>query len=254
MFLLTLDTSTRTTSVAVSERKGSTVSVVSSQAEDAAKQQRVGRHSENIMSLIDNALSEAGIRPRDLGAIGVGTGPGSFTGLRIGMATAKGLAFGLGIPLSGVSSLAVLATDVCTRAGKSIDLDRSIIVPVLDARKQELFVGAYMKAGPIAKSIAGEKLVTPDKFNEYLEGINTCGKTPVFFGDGISLFPDLFATRNIIPDTQNTPSAQSVAQLTCFGERFDALQNGTPTYVRPSEAEIRFPLGNPGGTFAQTKK
>ncbi|MEO8553365.1 MAG: tRNA (adenosine(37)-N6)-threonylcarbamoyltransferase complex dimerization subunit type 1 TsaB, partial [Kofleriaceae bacterium] len=99
MIVLGIDTATRIASVAIVE-DGRVLAETSGDAH---------RHGSDLLVLIDAACTGAAIDPHDLDAVAIGAGPGSFTGLRIGMATAKGIAFAVGCPLWAVSSLAALA-------------------------------------------------------------------------------------------------------------------------------------------------
>lgn len=93
------------------------------------------RHSERLFALVDEALAGAGVGRRELEAVAVTVGPGSFTGLRVGLATAKGLAFALGLPLAGVPTLEALARGAMPFPG--------LVVPLLDARKRQVYGAAY---------------------------------------------------------------------------------------------------------------
>lgn len=96
-----------------------------------------GKHAENIFGFIDAALAEAGATRDDLALIGVDVGPGRFTSVRVGLATAKGLALGLGLPIVGVDALRVLA--------RSIEGDSDLVrVPVMNAYRGDVFCGAYL--------------------------------------------------------------------------------------------------------------
>ena len=117
--LLCLDTSTATARVAVIDQAGAVPFTASATAE---------RHSGHVLPLCARALEAVGLRPAALAGIACGGGPGSFTGLRVGLAVAKGLALPTGVPLYLPSSLAALAVDSAPRA----DADR-VAVPCLDA-------------------------------------------------------------------------------------------------------------------------
>ena len=132
MRILALDTATLTASVAA----------WIDGAAAASGEARAETHSEKLLPLVDDVLRRAGLRPADLDAIACGAGPGSFTGLRIGLATAKGLCTALGCPLHLVSSLAALAKDAGVVGP---------VLAVLDARRKEVFAGLY---GPGAKDEA----------------------------------------------------------------------------------------------------
>ena len=102
--------------------------------------ERDNAHAQSIQPLIDQALAETGWSRNSLDRIAVGVGPGSFTGLRVGIALAQGISEGLGVPLVGVGSLAAMALAAPkTRAGMRC--------PVLDARRGEFFVAAYTPEG-----------------------------------------------------------------------------------------------------------
>ncbi|MBZ0238393.1 MAG: tRNA (adenosine(37)-N6)-threonylcarbamoyltransferase complex dimerization subunit type 1 TsaB, partial [Deltaproteobacteria bacterium] len=129
--LLALDTATLTASAAV-------VRVVPGLAPEvlAEGDADTGNASERLLPLVAELMERAGLRMADLDAVAVGAGPGSFTGLRIGLATAKGLAFAAEKPLWLVSSLGALAWSM-DAAGDALR------VPVLDARRGELFAGFF---------------------------------------------------------------------------------------------------------------
>ncbi|MFC4554366.1 tRNA (adenosine(37)-N6)-threonylcarbamoyltransferase complex dimerization subunit type 1 TsaB [Georgenia faecalis] len=100
------------------------------------------RHAETLSPMIEAVLSEAGLAPGDLDALAVGTGPAPFTGLRVGLVTARTLARALGVPVHGVPSLDVLARQVLDAAP-----DREVLVAT-DARRREVYWARYRAAGP----------------------------------------------------------------------------------------------------------
>ncbi|HVJ22164.1 MAG TPA: tRNA (adenosine(37)-N6)-threonylcarbamoyltransferase complex dimerization subunit type 1 TsaB, partial [Polyangiaceae bacterium] len=97
-------------------------------------------HAEQILPLVERALSSAGFDRRSLDRIAVGIGPGSFTGLRVGIALGEGLALGLDLPIVGVSSLRAMAAAAPASEPR-------VRVPVLDARRSEIFAAAYDAEG-----------------------------------------------------------------------------------------------------------
>ena len=101
-----------------------------------------GDHFEQLPKLVDQLCAERGLTPRDLGAIRIGVGPGSFTGLRIGMSFAKGLSWALRVPLVGACSFASSAQAVFER-------DRTIerVIVVADARRDEVFAASFTRVG-----------------------------------------------------------------------------------------------------------
>jgi tRNA threonylcarbamoyladenosine biosynthesis protein TsaB len=128
--LLCLDTSTQTARVAVVDGSGAPVARAEATAE---------RHSAHVLTLCDEVLRASGLRPAELDAIACGAGPGSFTGLRVGLAVAKGLALATGKPLLLVSSLQALATDIARAAAPAAP---GFVVPCIDAGKGEVYAVA----------------------------------------------------------------------------------------------------------------
>jgi tRNA threonylcarbamoyl adenosine modification protein YeaZ len=109
----------------------------------ARRMERDGRaQAKVLLRLVDEMLEETGRTPRDLDAVVVGTGPGTFTGVRITVATARALSLALSVPVLGVSTLGALAA-----AGAAIDDTCRLLVPVVDARRGQLFYGLYRPAG-----------------------------------------------------------------------------------------------------------
>jgi tRNA threonylcarbamoyladenosine biosynthesis protein TsaB len=183
----------------------------------------LGTGHDDLVGFIDQALRQAGVALGDLEALAVGAGPGSFTGLRIGMATAKGIAFAAGKPLWTASSLAALALDAAPSAPAG-----ALLVPVVDARRGEVFAGFYRVHGELVVSVADERVVAAADLPAIAAGI--AAGTPVAPGAITA-----------------TPSARSIARLVLAGERRDELRAGTPVYLRQAAAETVFPAGNPGG-------
>src|SRR6056297_2372753 len=93
-------------------------------------------HSEQLHVFIDECLSETNYLPKDLDAIAVSKGPGSYTGLRIGVSAAKGLCFALDIPLISIATLKSMASQVCT-------IESDYLIPVLDARRMEVYSAVF---------------------------------------------------------------------------------------------------------------
>jgi tRNA threonylcarbamoyladenosine biosynthesis protein TsaB len=101
------------------------------------------RHAESLLPLTERLLSQTGLEKQDLCAIVAGTGPGSFTGLRVGLALATGIGLGLGIPVLGVSSLLVLASGLLRRAAPQPSGKTKAFGALLDARRGESFFAAF---------------------------------------------------------------------------------------------------------------
>ncbi len=218
MNLLGIDTSTATISVAIL-RDG----VLVGERTDQVERNRTG-----LLTVVDSLFSELGLTPQSLDAVAVGAGPGSFTGLRIGMATAKGIAFAIGKPLWAVSSLAALA-HAALRADETI-------VAVLDARRGEVYAGAYRRHERGVVLVGDERVFAPSE-------VTSLATNARYTGDAAAVYPELAS----LPGTWGTrPTARAVAELALAGQRTDVVVGGAPTYIRPSEAEVKYPDGVPG--------
>ncbi len=211
MKLLALDTSTFVASVAVTDGERVIVD----------RDANVSTHSEQLLPLVSAALDEAGLAARDLDAIVCGSGPGSFTGLRIGLATAKGLCYALGKPLVMASSLAALALEAEPAA---------LALAMLDARRGEVYAGIYARA----TRLAPEVVIAPDRLAEWARGVT--GEALAVVGDGAAAYPAAAAAcGRIIQGARGTPRAAHLARLAA--ERLaagpvDELHTAAPTYVR----------------------
>ncbi|MGH9884794.1 MAG: tRNA (adenosine(37)-N6)-threonylcarbamoyltransferase complex dimerization subunit type 1 TsaB [bacterium] len=268
MKLLALDTATSTAGIALVDRPAPPFGGAAGRGSPAVEGDRVlaeARHDTagrgaDLLVAIDRLCRAAGVAPAELDAIAIGAGPGSFTGLRIGMATAKGIAFAAGRPLWAVSSLAALADD----AQRELDGDpRSdvVICAALDARRGEVFAGCFARG----VALAPERVLSPDELVAWAQSMAERAQEPeptttsaggtasahaplVFAGDAIVAHPalagvDAWGARWL---AARTPSGLAVARLALAGARVDITLGGAPTYIRPSEAEVKYPDGVPG--------
>lgn len=199
------------------------------------------RHDANargadLLVAIDDVARRAGVAPVQLDAVAIGAGPGSFTGLRIGMATAKGIAFAAGRPLWAVSSLAALAYDAA-----EADPAATVIAAVLDARRGEVFAGCFRAGAPLAE----ERVLPPGQLAAWIAEL-AAGAPVRFAGDALAVHADLAPLADRWLPSVATPSGAAVAALALAGPREDVLAAGAPTYIRPSEAEVNYPDGVPG--------
>ncbi len=152
MRILHLETSTKACSVALSEN-GQLIALKESLTEDFS-------HSENLTNYIHEILQGKHLNPNDLSAISVASGPGSYTGLRIGVSTAKGLCYALGIPLISVDSLRSLAA-LASAKHPGVNLCMAI-----DARRMEIFSGIYNSDMNLLKPISAD-IVDENSYTEY---------------------------------------------------------------------------------------
>ncbi len=134
-------------------------------------------HAEKITQFIRNVLKEAGKGLSDMDAIAIGSGPGSYTGLRIGASTAKGLCYATGKPLIAVSTLEAMAEKAREETNSSLKVD--FYCPMIDARRQEVYMAVYDASGfEVSKPEA--KILDATSFSGYLEQNKIA-----FFGDGM---------------------------------------------------------------------
>jgi tRNA threonylcarbamoyladenosine biosynthesis protein TsaB len=142
----------------------------------------MGNHADAVLPVVDAALAAAGRRLDDVGVIGATDGPGSFTGVRIGVATAKSLAYALGADLAAVSTLAAMAADLfLSHPG------RDLAVPVLDARRGEVFAAVYRREGAWVAPIREPFCLAPDAAWREVLSATTSPADPVYGGDGTAL-------------------------------------------------------------------
>jgi tRNA threonylcarbamoyladenosine biosynthesis protein TsaB len=219
---LCLDTATPTARVAILDGDG----VVRHAAEATAE-----RHSSHVLPLCAEALRALAITPADLAGIACGGGPGSFTGLRVGLSTVKGLALPTGVPLYVVSSLQALALDIlATRDGGAVTA-----VPCLDAGKGEVYVAGYVAdADALVRETAADCRIAAGALADWLAALG--GPPPAVAGNG--------AERHAVPDRLAVagPSAVSVGRLALLQRRRGEAANlatAVPIYGRPPDITVK---------------
>ena len=175
--------------------------------------ERPMKHGEQLAPLIEAVLRDAGIVRQDLTAIGVGVGPGPFTGLRVGLVTARTLGFVLEIPVYGVCTLDVLAVEAVATGS----VGESEFVVATDARRKEVYLASY--------DAAGVRLAGPD----VLRPADAETRLPVV-GEGAVLYPESF------PDARSPgrPSAGWLARVVT--EERAELVDPEPMYLRRPDA------------------
>ena len=224
-------------------------------------------HSETLLPMIDKMMNMAEVQPEELTAIAIASGPGSFTGLRIGAATAKGLALALDIPIVPVPTLEGLAYNLSG--------EKRLVVSVMDARRNEVYAGAYevddtvgvCEADGENTAVAGESmendgaadddvkrscglktvlaeeaLPVTELFNE----LNKLGREVIFVGDGIPVIKKILAEEGLtVPysfaSVQN--ERQRGASIAYLGKKYFEVGKAVnsddfaPEYLRKSQAE-----------------
>ncbi len=198
------------------------------------------RHAEALVKTIDELFTKTGWSKSELNGIAVAIGPGSFTGLRIGLAVAKGMAIALSVPIAGVSSLRSLAVNGMN--------SKKFILPMIDARRGEIYCAIYREnsSGGLYVEM-DECAISPQALADKLKA--TSGS---FFatGDGAIAFKELFkkelGERFFTPEDEKIfPSARNVSELALekLHSGGDDLASLSLNYIRVSDAEIGF-LGN----------
>lgn len=134
-------------------------------------------HSQTLLPMMDTLLKMIGMPIREMDAIAVSGGPGSFTGLRIGSATAKGLGLALNIPIISVPTVDAIAYNL-------FGTD-AVVCPLMDARRNQTYTGLYVFEDDQMKCISGQKAVM---LSEIVDEINQLGRKVIFLGDGVPGF------------------------------------------------------------------
>lgn len=222
MKLLALDTSTEACSVALQ------IGAEILSLYEVCPQQ----HSKRVLPMVQQLLSQAGIALKDLDGIVFGRGPGSFTGVRIGVGVAQGLAFGAGLPLYGVSTLAAMAQ----AAKRLYHADK--VVAAIDARMAEVYLGCYQLDAAGLMQLAGEEIARKPAELVAADVPAGFGAAKVFgVGTGFQTYPDALITWqqvHICPQILY-PSAQDMlvlSQVALTKGLFVAPELAEPTYVR----------------------
>jgi len=187
------------------------------------------RHAELILPMIESVLDEAGVSRRQLDAVAVGRGPGAFTGVRLGVSVAQGLALGLDIPVVPVSSLAALAQDASACAGETI-------LALIDARMGEIYAGSFRRGGDGLVEAISEETVG-------LASDLVLPRAGCIVGSGWIAYADVLAARlpvaSKIADGARYPQARAIALLaaTQFAAGHGvAPEQALPVYLRDKVA------------------
>jgi len=214
MKILHLETSSKNCSVAIAKDEE-----LLCLCEEASENYR---HSEDLHKFVKWALEGAEIEMEDLDAIGIGKGPGSYTGLRIGAASAKGFCFGLNLPLVAVDSLDSLAEPFLNK-------DYDFIIPLVDARRMEVYCKIFDGKGKEI-SATEPKILDENSFSQYKES------KVLFVGDGAQKASEILNLKNADYQPNKYPSAEYLIK-----KGFQAIQNKNyedvayfePLYLKP---------------------
>lgn len=190
-------------------------------------------HSSRLMPAIVELMEDISIEPHDLQKIIVGEGPGSFTGIRIGVTVAKSLAWALNIPVVGVSSLESLAYQAKLREG--------LVCTFFDARRENVFAGIYRVTNGEVTSVKQDANLS---FLDLAENLLSLNEKVVLLSPDIKKFEDLMSEElkalAIIPELPFHMSNPSNLALIGLNKTIENLHQLTPEYLRMAEAEANW--------------
>lgn len=231
MRILALDSSGLVASVAVVRADGHDEELIAEYTVNYKK-----THSQTLLPMLDEVVKMTELDLDTVDAVAVAAGPGSFTGLRIGSATAKGLAFALRKPIVAVPTLEGLAYNLYGT--------ESIVCPIMDARRGQVYTGIYEFRGDELHVIEGQMAVSIEELGQKLISYN---RRIIFLGDGVPVFREALTGRILAgkdiafaPCQMNRQRAASVAALGIryyrAGKAVTAAEH-RPEYLRVSQAE-----------------
>ena len=193
------------------------------------------RHAEALAPQIDFVRRQAGIQLSEIGAVAVDIGPGLFTGLRVGIATAVAMAQGLGVPMIPVPSLDLMAFPA--------RWSNRLIVVALDARRGELFTALFRKVPGGVQRVRDADVCTPQDLSAEIDALD---EPALFLGDGALRYADAFAGLKGVEMAEQGlayPSARYMVQLAharAMREEFVQPWELEPVYLRQPDAEINW--------------
>ncbi len=210
MKILHLETSSKNCSVAISD--GEELLCLCEEVSENYKQ------SESLHTFVEWALEGAEISLKDLDAVSLGKGPGSYTGLRIGAASAKGFCYGLKIPLIAVNSLETMIAPFLSK-------DYDYIIPLIDARRMEVYTAVFDGKSGEMISDTEAKILDSSSFSEYSE------KKIIFIGDGAKKAQEILADSNTEFNDGVFPSAKYLIKKSI--EKFNKKEFEDIAYFEP---------------------
>lgn len=226
MLILGIESATAQVGVAIGGHEGVLASAHSA---------RDRRHAETLAPQIKFVCEQARVSLSEIGVIAVDVGPGLFTGLRVGLASALALAYALGVPMIGVSSLDLMAF--------SVQHSNKCVRACLDARRGEVFTAQYRSVPGGVQRTSEPAVVSPD---ELCSEMVAAGEEILLVGDGALRYSHEFSSVQgveIGEDGLAYPSARSLVGLAhpkALREEFVALGEIEPTYLRKPDAEINW--------------
>jgi tRNA threonylcarbamoyladenosine biosynthesis protein TsaB len=190
---------------------------------------KASNHGKEIVSSLEAIFNEVKWKPEDIDLIAVSIGPGSYTGLRIGVTCAKTLAYGLGKPVIDVPTLDVLAGNIKD--------DVKHICPVIDAKRKRVYACIYDRNKGKNKRTTDFLIITPDELKDILP------ESTLIFGDGVAPYKEIFAQMKVTIIEDEKPGIAEAVNVARRGlERYEQgerceINALVPLYLRKSEAE-----------------
>lgn len=227
MKILAVDTATSSLSVAVTDAGGLRTELTRSTGET---------HARHLMALVDTVLRLSDMAVDDLDAFAVTIGPGTFTGLRIGLSTVQGMAMAASKPVAGISSLEALAAQA-SPASQGAD---SLVCAMLDARRHEVYGGLFRSNGQGMAPVSDPRVGPPETF------LNAIEEPCLLVGSGALMVQDMFKDRLSDGFALAATGAHTIRGETVARLAFSAFTNSAvpvnrvlqPFYLRHSDAEI----------------
>ncbi|MBO2654105.1 tRNA (adenosine(37)-N6)-threonylcarbamoyltransferase complex dimerization subunit type 1 TsaB [Shewanella algae] len=224
--ILALDTCTELCSAALAWQDGSIAESV-----DAPRE-----HSQRLLPMIENLLSQSGLKMQDIGLIAYGRGPGSFTGIRICTSMTQGLALGLDVPVIGISTLAAMAQQAITEHGAQQ------VICAIDARMGEIYWAAFEQESGTAKLVGIEQVSAPETMTSPFantDKVYCCGT-------GFDAYPALLqhAENLTLLDAVKYPQASAMLALASLGwqqGQATSVDELAPVYLRDTVAWKKLP-------------
>ena len=250
MIVLGFDTATPASTVALRLADGRTAE----RRHDPPRGEHPG-HATHLLDMADGLLTEAGLGWAEIDRLAVGVGPGTFTGLRVGIATVRGLGQSLSTPIVGVSSLAALAQGALTPldgdgrgpegGGRADDGDR--ILAVIDARRGEAFVAAYERGeGPGPTELSAPRALAPEDLAGVIYELDEGGgdRRWLAVGDGAIRFSEILEGEGIPPPPEDSPlhriGGGAICELAARAAAAGRPEEIVPDYRRRPDAELAF--------------
>ncbi len=174
-------------------------------------------HSTQLPLLIDEVLKASDLTPSQVSAVAVSKGPGSYTGLRIGVSMAKGLCYSMGIPLIAIGSLEAMVQGLLATPKKFPQ--NALLCPMIDARRMEVYTALYSNKGEAFTPVEAV-VVTPESFMEYLND-----RPVVFFGNGSAKCQSVISNTNAIFIANFLPSAKFMLPLAIKAYKNENFEN-----------------------------